>query len=94
MRIYLDVCCLNRPFNDQTQDRIHLESEAVLIILRHVRTGDWEWITSEVVTYEINKTPDRGRRQRVESLIRYADRHILLALIKQIERTFVEKSTG
>ena len=78
MRIYLDVCCLNRPFDDQTQDRIHLESEAVIIILRHVRTGDWEWITSEVVTYEINKTPDRGRRQRVESLIRYADRHILL----------------
>jgi len=78
MRIYLDVCCLNRPFDDQTQDRIHLESEAVIIILRHVRTGDWEWITSEVVTYEIEKTPDRGRRQRVESLIRYADHHILI----------------
>ena len=30
MKIYLDVCCLNRPFDDQTQDRIHLESEAVV----------------------------------------------------------------
>ena len=31
--VYLDVCCLNRPFDDQTQDRIRLESEAVLLIL-------------------------------------------------------------
>jgi len=36
MRIYLDVCCLNRPFDDQTQERIHLESEAVLIILSNI----------------------------------------------------------
>lgn len=26
--IYLDVCCLNRPFDDQTQERIFLEAEA------------------------------------------------------------------
>jgi hypothetical protein len=26
-RISLDVCCLNRPFDDQSIDRIHLESE-------------------------------------------------------------------
>lgn len=36
MRIYLDVCCLNRPFDDQTQDRIHLEAEAVLTILKYI----------------------------------------------------------
>jgi hypothetical protein len=24
--IYLDVCCLNRPFDDQTQQRIRLEA--------------------------------------------------------------------
>lgn len=33
MRIYLDMCCLKRPFDDQTQPRIHLESEAVLALL-------------------------------------------------------------
>ena len=37
MKIYLDVCCLNRPFDDQTQDLIHLESEAVVLILKHVK---------------------------------------------------------
>ncbi len=33
MRIYLDICCLKRPFDDQSQSRIHLESEAVLALL-------------------------------------------------------------
>jgi hypothetical protein len=32
-RIYLDVCCLNRPFDDQRQDRIRLEAEAIERIL-------------------------------------------------------------
>ena len=28
MKIYLDVCCLNRPFDDHGQAKIYLESEA------------------------------------------------------------------
>lgn len=30
MKIYLDVCCLNRPFDDQAQQRVHLEAEALV----------------------------------------------------------------
>ena len=78
MRIYLDVCSLNRPFDDQTQDRIHLESEAVVLILKHVRIGDWEWISSEVVDYEVGETSDIGRKQKIGSLIRYAAKRFLL----------------
>jgi hypothetical protein len=33
MLIYLDMCCLKRPFDDQSQPRIRLESEAVLALL-------------------------------------------------------------
>lgn len=33
MRVYLDLCCLKRPFDDQSQPRIHLESEAVLALV-------------------------------------------------------------
>jgi len=28
MRVYLDICCLKRPFDDQSQERVRLESEA------------------------------------------------------------------
>ena len=55
MRIYLDVCCLNRPFDDQTQDRIHLESEAIILILKRIRSGNWEWVSSEAVSFEDDK---------------------------------------
>jgi len=68
MTIYLDVCCLNRPFDDSTQDRIRLESEAVLTILSHGQTGKWILIKSEVVDLEISKIPDGDRRQKVASL--------------------------
>jgi len=88
VRIYLDVCCLNRPFDDQTQDRIHLESEAVILILKRVRSGNWEWISSEAVDFEVRQTPDVERRRRVESLIRYADRTIL------IESSIVKRASG
>lgn len=49
IRIYLDACCLNRPFDDQTHDRIRLEAEAVLLILSHVEAGQWQLIGSEVM---------------------------------------------
>jgi hypothetical protein len=50
--IYLDVCCLNRPFDDQTQERIRLEAEAVLHILAIVQYHEQE-ISIELVIEKI-----------------------------------------
>jgi len=73
-RIYLDPCCLNRPFDDQSQDRIRLESEAVLLILLRVQQHeDWTWVSSETVQYEVDQTPDSERRRRVQALVSFAD---------------------
>ena len=68
MRLYLDLCCLNRPFDDQTQDRIRLESEAVILILGHITAGEWELVGSEVLQFEIEQTPDSARGERVREL--------------------------
>ena len=68
MKIYLDVCCLNRPFDDQTQDRIHLESEAILSILNYSRTAGWSVIGSETIDFEISKIPDHEKRLMVQIL--------------------------
>ncbi|MCW7071448.1 MAG: PIN domain-containing protein [Methanophagales archaeon] len=67
MKIYLDVCCFNRPFDDQTQDRIRIESEVVLTILNRCLC-DWVLVGSEVIDYEISKIPDDEKRTRVEIL--------------------------
>jgi predicted nucleic acid-binding protein len=78
MRIYLDACCINRPFDDQTQTRIRLESEAVLIILDRIKNKDWTWVSSEVLQIEIEQTPDSERRARVLLLANQAQEIIEL----------------
>jgi hypothetical protein len=40
IRIYLDTCCFNRPFDDQIQARVRAETEAVRLILKAVARGD------------------------------------------------------
>lgn len=72
MRIYLDVCCINRPFDDQTEERIRMESEAVLAILKRC-LSEWTLIGSEAIDYEISKIPDverRGKAERISSISR------------------------
>jgi predicted nucleic acid-binding protein len=57
-KLYLDACCLNRPFDDQTQERVRLEAEAVKAILLRIGTGEWSWTGSEVLMFEIAQIPD------------------------------------
>ncbi len=78
MRIYLDVCCLNRPFDDRVQDRIRLESEAVLTILSRSETEGWTLLGSEAIDIEISKIPDENRRQKVSILASTLQSHIVV----------------
>jgi len=65
MKVYLDACCLNRPFDDQNRLRVRLETEAILLIMAKLNRRDWEWVGSEMLVYEITRTPDPERLQRV-----------------------------
>ncbi len=69
MTIYLDVSCLNRPFDDQRQARIRLESEAVTETLAQADLGRIKLVSSEMAEIEIEAMPDRDRRRRVQSLL-------------------------
>jgi predicted nucleic acid-binding protein len=64
-RIYLDACCLNRPFDDQTQDRVRLEAEAVILILDYADAGEFVWVSSEALDFELSRGRDRVRRHRL-----------------------------
>lgn len=46
MRIYLDNCCYNRPFDDQSQIKIHLEAQAKLYIQAKIREGTYDLVWS------------------------------------------------
>ena len=72
VRIYLDVCCINRPLDDQAQERVRNESEAVLHVLAGVALGWWQWVTSEMVTVELQRTPDPDRKEFLLAIARRA----------------------
>jgi predicted nucleic acid-binding protein len=86
MRVYLDVCCLNRPFDDQTQERIRLESEAILLILQHFQSDEWQFISSEIVIDEIEQTPNNARRTRLHQLLTFVDE------VTQVNESVVERA--
>ncbi|MCC5628511.1 PIN domain-containing protein [Nostoc sphaeroides CHAB 2801] len=82
-KIYLDACCLNRPFDDQTQSRIYLEAQAVMTILNQCQSLAWKLINSSALIAELNQTPDLERLQNVKKLLD-------IAKIKVINSTFIE----
>ena len=64
MRIYLELCCLKRPFDDQKQPHAHVESEAVLSIM--AAEGDQvEFVRSRAHHLENEQNPDGQRAERV-----------------------------
>lgn len=78
MKIYLDVCCLCRPFDDQTMGRIRLEVAAVQEIIRRCSTQEFTLVTSEVVTEELSKIPDIQKRLRVEKIASVSEEYQLI----------------
>lgn len=62
MRIYFDMCCLQRPIDDQTQLRVRIEAQAVLGILALCEDGQAELVASEALVFEIDANPEVVRR--------------------------------
>jgi predicted nucleic acid-binding protein len=73
MRIYLDVSCLNRPFDDQSQLRIAHEADAVQFILEHCELYGWELVPSQMAVQEIEAIEDVVRRDKVKEFLPYPD---------------------
>lgn len=68
-RVYLDVCALNRLFDDQQQMRIRLETDAILLILKFVQEGSLQLVYSRVHLLEIAANPTENMRHRMEHLV-------------------------
>jgi len=78
MKIYMDVCCLNRPFDELSQDRVYLEAEAVLSIVSRCEKGEWNLIASGTIEYELLKLPDTDRLEQIRELYAIAKEYVKL----------------
>lgn len=65
-RIYLDTSVLNRPFDDQSQVKIFIETQAVLLILQMIEDKQAELISSNVIEYENSRNPNLDRAKALE----------------------------
>ena len=69
VRIYLDNCCYNRPYDDQSQFSVNLEAQAKLYIQTQIHHGEFELVTSDMLYYEIQQMPHASRKQAIETFI-------------------------
>ncbi len=76
MRIYLDCCCYNRPFDDLTQERIRIESETIMWVLKEGQSGNCEIIASAALSSEISRISNIERQQNVMRLYQIAGNYV------------------
>lgn len=70
MRIYLDNCSYNRPYDDQSQMRIHLETQAKLHIQDMIRQKQIELVTSYVLDFENSNNRSMQKRMAIEKFMK------------------------
>lgn len=69
MRVYLDNCCYNRPYDDQSQLRISLESQAKLHVQGMIKDGEIQLASSYMLMYENSKNRSETKRRAIEQFV-------------------------
>ena len=64
-KLYLDNCCFNRPFDDQSQLLVRLETEAKLFIQNGTKNGTFELVWSYILDIENNANPHFQRKDNI-----------------------------
>ena len=65
MKIYMDNCCFNRPFDDQGSLVVQLETEAKLNVQERIKQGELDLCWSFILDYENRANPYEEVRYRI-----------------------------
>lgn len=77
-KIYLDTCCLSRPFDNQEQTRIRRETEVIRWIIPQFQIGHWHWISSEILMNEIDQISNLNQRFQIKNRLTAAHQTVPL----------------
>ncbi len=69
MRVYLDMCCYNRPYDDQSQLKVAMETQSKLYIQMLIKERKLELIASYMLRYECSQNPFEMRRKAIFDFI-------------------------
>ncbi len=65
IKIYLDNCCFNRPYDDQSFIKIKIETEAKIFIQTQIKEGRFHLIWSYILDYENDSNPYANRKNSI-----------------------------
>lgn len=85
IKVYLDNCVYNRPFDNQSDERIFIEAKAFYIIIKWIEEGRIASINSDALEYENSLTSEPDKRMRVKTYLDIAKEYVKLSdsLIKR-----------
>jgi predicted nucleic acid-binding protein len=63
MKVYLDMCSIQRPLDTKSQPRIAVEAEAILGVLTLCEAGQVELMTSDTLVFELERNPHPVRKE-------------------------------
>jgi predicted nucleic acid-binding protein len=83
IKLYLDCCALQRPFDDRSQVRVATEAEAVLQLFEEFEADSIDIASSDVLLFELSKIDLSPRRTHCINLL--AKSSYFVALTDSIE---------
>lgn len=76
LKIYFDTCCLSRLFDPPTQERVRQEAEAISRVLTYCSRDHLYWVSSTILSDEIEQTADLRKRSQIEALMSHVHQTI------------------
>jgi predicted nucleic acid-binding protein len=67
--LYLDVCTLCRPFDDQSMMRIRLETNAYYLVLQAIQGGKYSMVVSPAHLEEVSAIGDTEERREILAVL-------------------------
>lgn len=76
MKVYLDLCTYNRPFDDQRQQRIVIEALEFILLLSKTINGEISVINSFVLEDENSNNPYLDRRDIIGDILKVSSIYV------------------
>ncbi len=96
--VYLDNCCYNRPYDDQNQPKVQLETQAKLYIQKLITDKKLNLVYSFVSEYENFNNPYAIRRRSILDFFKNATVFVdssqakdVIAIAHEIMKTGIKK---
>jgi hypothetical protein len=76
MKIYLDLCVYNRPFDDQGQPRIMTETLEFIFLLEKALKGEITLMNSFALEEENARNPFVNRKDKIDDLLKCTSEYV------------------